>query len=453
MSDTPAEGPAPDDPSEQAAEAIETSAEEPPAVAEPESIDPANLPVRSGAVGSAIPDLPVVPSDHEVTSIAQLAVTLAAANACPSALRGKPNDMFLVLLSGRDLGVSLTTAMREMHVIEGKVTLSPKLKLAMVRQAGLGKVWPAAENDAEVATWHAARADMPDHVITQTIRWEDAQLAHLVDSRCTPYEHWRPDGGGRNSAECLCKSNWKTYPKRMLSWRALGYLLDDVFGEVATGIYSPDELGAVTDGDGEPIEVRAVESIPGMKGGRRPGDTPPETIGEEEARAIQDRVNRIKDHPEAADALGAWWKERQVGKVLDLTPAAARVVVARLDQVESAHQITAAEEPQEDEAPPTPPAPPADAEASAEGALPPQEGVAPEGPVDGDVAGWLIERAGALSAKDIRTAYVEANEVPPETRKIVELRHEWTVWQFELCARGFLNAIGLDGTAPQFDPL
>jgi hypothetical protein len=211
-----------------------------------------HLPVRTGAVGSVLGDLPVIPSTNETTAIAQLANTLAYANACPSALRGKPNDVFLVLLTARDLGVSLTTAMREFHVIEGKVTLSPKVKLAMVRQAGLGKIWPDPANDHNAATWHGERADMPGVVVSSTFTLADAKRAGM-------------DG----------KQNWRNYPARMMSWRAVGYLLDDLFAEVGTGLYQPDELGAVTDGDGEPIDVQAVESLPGLRGGRAPAPPDP----------------------------------------------------------------------------------------------------------------------------------------------------------------------------------
>ena len=428
------------------------------------SIEPADLPERSGAVGSALADLPVVPQASEMNSIAQLAVTLAAAGACPSAIRGKPNDVFLVLLSARDLGVSLTTAMREFHVIEGKVTLSPKVKLALVRQSGLGKIWPDAENGPEKATWHTERNDLPGHPISSTFSWADAQLAHLVDSRCTPYEHWRASGGGRNSAECLCKSNWKTYPARMLSWRAAGYLLDDVYPEVGTGLYAPDEIGAVTDADGEPIEVRAVESLPGMRGGQRAGgggggQPEPEKISSEKAEQLRERTGRAKAHPEAKPDLAAWWSEREFPKVEDLTEGQARILEAKLAQLESVYKLAdgplAGGEAQggEEGDPPQPPSEePAEAPGATEAPIPPaqpepeEDPAAPiEEPEDppeppacppaAEVASWVREEAAAMSGPALKTSWTLAGLKPPPGNTAM-LRLLWSEWQLQLAAAG-----------------
>lgn len=453
-------------------EAAEPEPEEAP-LPEPEAAVPAAdaepiradlLPARTGAVGSALADLPVIPAVSEATQIAQLAVTLAAAGACPSAIRGKPNDVFLVLLSARDLGVSLTTAMREFHVIDGKVTLSPKVKLALVRQSGLGKIWPAGDNGAEHATWSAERHDLPGHVISSTFTWADAQLAHLVDSRCQPHNHWKGSGSGRNSAECLCKTNWKTYPARMLSWRAAGYLLDDVFPEVGTGLYSPDELGAVTDAEGEPIEVRASEPLPGMRGGQRGGGQraaadEPQPIDAEAASELRERCGRVKAHAEAKGDLAAWWSERGFPKIEELTDGQAKVLEAKLSQLEGRFSIAApvagadeaaaqqepAPEPEEGRAALEPPEPAGEPQGSPRGPilLDPHVlagGSLDGGPADGDVAGWLIEQASGMTGPKVKAAYKAAGLEPPEG-PIAELRRAWAFWQFEGLARGCCSAL------------
>lgn len=192
------------------------------------------------------PELAVVPGASEMQTLVQLAVTMAAAHAVPKPLRDRPNDVLLVLLTGRDLGIALTTALREVHIIEGRPTISPKMKLAKVREQGLGKVWPDPANDATKATWYGVRSDDPSVTITSTFTMEDAKRA------------------GVNN-----KDNWKHYPQRMLSWRALGYLLDDTFTEIGTGLYQPDEIGAVTDEDGAPLlDATAIDPPAGMSAPR-----------------------------------------------------------------------------------------------------------------------------------------------------------------------------------------
>lgn len=237
----------------------------------------------------------IVPMRAEMRGLAEMAVTLSAANALPSALRQKPADVFLVLLTARDLGVALTVALREFHVIDGKVTLSPKSKLAMVRQSGLGRVWPhqgprelvcprldarnhgekcplclgvdvvtklcacgndQPDNGAEVATWHADRTDTPGVLFTSTVTHAEAEAI--------TFDTWEgPQNARRQVSKKLTdKDNWRNYPARMLNWRSVGYLLDDAFSEVATGLYNPDELGAVTDEDGRPlIDLDSTEAL------------------------------------------------------------------------------------------------------------------------------------------------------------------------------------------------
>jgi hypothetical protein len=263
-------------------------------------------------------DLPVIPGGDEMKNIAALAVTLAGAAAVPKALQGKPNDVFQVLLTARDLGVALTTAMREFHVIDGRVTLSPKVKLAMVNERGAREgwaIWPDPDNDELKATWYATRADRPGLTFHSTFTLQQAKLAKLEG-----------------------KDNWKSYPQRMVSWRALGYLLDDVFPEVATGIYSPDELGGMTDAEGNYIEVSATEPLQGMKAprGQRPGDDPDGDLAPEDDRfLILCRIRALPD--ESRDALRERWDANTTLKgvqVLQLNHRGVRAAIAMLNGVE-----------------------------------------------------------------------------------------------------------------------
>ncbi len=283
----------------------------------PEPVEPE--PERALTLAPALPEaVPTFPGYQEMQGMAAMAVTLSAAAAVPGAMRGKPNDVFLVLLTGRELGIPPTTAIRECHVIDGKVTISPKVKLAMVRQSGLGRVWPDASNDAEKATWHAERCDQPGTTFSSTFTMDDAKSASLTG-----------------------KDNWKHYPQRMLSWRALGYLLDDVFSEVGTGLYSPDELGAMTDEDGRVIDVGQVDPLPGTAAPRShtaaPPDPPasPEDLGE-----IAKRVQAIAAVPGARAALlEIWAKPKENGTPTlpapdDLLARHVRVARAMLEAVE-----------------------------------------------------------------------------------------------------------------------
>jgi hypothetical protein len=229
----------------------------------------------------------IMPSRDELVGLMQMAVALSNAGIVPAALRREPANVFLVLLTARDLGVKLTTAVREFHVIEGRVTVSPKAKLAMARQQHVARIWPDPNNNREHATWYGYRYDDPDlNVFTSEFTMDDA--------RGVPVPKWTGPSGNRKKVDGTLaeKDNWVAYPKRMLSWRALGYLLDDLCPEVGTGLYSPDEIGAVTDSDGEPITLDTVEMPEGFEHpvaadeeeDTGPKPTPPDRIASLQAR-------------------------------------------------------------------------------------------------------------------------------------------------------------------------
>lgn len=263
--------------------------------------------------------LALVPPETEMKALVQLAITLSAAQLVPRALKDKPNDVLLVLLTARDLGIKLTTALRLCYPIEGQVTVAPKLKLAIIRERGLGRVWPDPENDATQATWYAVRADDPETVFASSYTIEEATSAKLAG-----------------------KDNWKHYPGRMLSWRALGYLMDDAFGEVGAGLYSPDELGAITDEEGHPIlDVTEVGPLEGtdeprsMAQARRRREEGPKAGDELAPQADRDRLDRmLRALPDAGLEAGkALWASAVGVKVSDLPARKLKAADALLDSI------------------------------------------------------------------------------------------------------------------------
>lgn len=302
--------------------------------------EPTRLPVHVDS------SMALVPAREELRGLTEMAVTLAIADNVPKALRGKPAAILAVLLTGRELEIPPMTALRNLHVIDGQVTVNPKIRAAMVRRQGLGKLWPhqgprdvpcplierpthAAgcdvcndtgkvrqlcecgrddpDNDAEVCTWHAKRADDPRIIYSSTYTMTMARaVTNYVKEGKT---HYLAD-----------KDNWKNYPERMLSWRSLGYLLDDAFPEIGTGLYTPDEIGAITDEDGLPvIDVDSTESLTSSVktarggGSSAPREDPPaspDTIAE-----FQRRIEAIKSYEGASNQLlGLWNGYRGEGK-------------------------------------------------------------------------------------------------------------------------------------------
>lgn len=245
-----ADRPEPPDPSPQPTQ--EPRNDVPGPVAAPEPVQGDTAPV--GQSLELVDDLPLIPGADEFRSLAMQAKMLAGSALVPQALRDRPADVLLVLLTGRDLGISPTAALRKCYVVDGQVTVAPALKIALVRAKGLGAVRPAPGNDATQAT---AIAYGPDGVEwgRATFTIEDAERITSKGKRLT-------DG-----------ANWKNYPHRMLWWRVATQVVDDYFPEVAFGLYTPEELGAITGEDGEVLDVDGVEVVPGFEPQIPPGQS------------------------------------------------------------------------------------------------------------------------------------------------------------------------------------
>ena len=61
-----------------------------------------------------------------------LAGTLAKSALLPEALRNKPADVLVVLITGHELGLSPMQAVRGLYVVNGKAVLSADLMVALV---------------------------------------------------------------------------------------------------------------------------------------------------------------------------------------------------------------------------------------------------------------------------------------------------------------------------------
>lgn len=297
---------------------------EPEVASELDEVDPHTEARALAAIDEEPPaDLAPMPGGDEMNTMLTMARVLADSALVPRDLRKKPHDVFLVLLTGRELGIAPTAALRSCYVVDGRVTLAPALKQAIVTDRGLGKVRPAPGNNAERATWRAYETDGRGGWL----------LAGELTVTMTEMEVAQNGNKGR----LIDKDNWQSYPARMLSARCRGWLIDDIWPEAAFGLYSPDEVGAFTDENGEPIDVASYEHVP--EAYRQAAPPPPEVIGPDEVAAMTARIDALPADAEAE--LRSKWKQAKfqggpVGKLEPGMPAGAyRMAAAVLSGVES----------------------------------------------------------------------------------------------------------------------
>lgn len=159
---------------------------------------------------------------------------MADGDMLPRQYRGKPANLLFAIEYADALGIPRVNALTSIHVIDGKPSASADLMASMVRKAG-HKLRVKVEGTGKQATAIAQviRADDPDFTYEVRWTWQDALTAGLGD-----------------------KDNWRKYPTSMMKARAISAVIREGASDAMMGvIYTPEELGAVVDQDGNPVSA------------------------------------------------------------------------------------------------------------------------------------------------------------------------------------------------------
>lgn len=133
-----------------------------------------------------------------------------------------------IMLMGREYGLGPMRSFQNIYFTGKALAVAPKLKLALARGSGLLQKMIIEDGEGFCKVTAIRKDDDTPYGVTYTM--DEASKAGLLN-----------------------KDNWKKYPKNMLRWRAMGYVLDISVPEVVGGLYTPDELGSETDEKGELI--------------------------------------------------------------------------------------------------------------------------------------------------------------------------------------------------------
>src|SRR5690606_31794716 len=168
---------------------------------------------------------------QHINQIQALGQTLVKSGLLPQGVR-TPEAAVAIILKGRELGIPPMQALSHIHVINGKPTLSAELMLAMVMKAG-HEVWIVETTSERCAIAGKRRGSGREQSLTFTL--EDAQRAGVTTNQ-----------------------TWKKYPDAMLRARAISAFCRMFAPDVLMGVsYTPEELGADVDGEGNVLTVEA----------------------------------------------------------------------------------------------------------------------------------------------------------------------------------------------------
>jgi hypothetical protein len=163
---------------------------------------------------------------------------------------GTTGSVAASIIKGQTLGLDPITSMSYITVVNGRASLMGDLALGLVRKSGLvnpkaggylREVW-TGEGEARTCTMSAKRHDTGEEM-ARSFSVTQARAAGLL---------------GKTTM-------WTAFQDRMLRYRALGFLLRDLFSDILLGLYLTEELQSFEPPNGQDpvlLPVQAVEAQP-----------------------------------------------------------------------------------------------------------------------------------------------------------------------------------------------
>jgi hypothetical protein len=188
----------------------------------------------------------------------------------------RPEAAAVILLTGRELGLSPMASLRGIYEVSGRPVLAADLMVAIVRRSGLCASWRVVASTTTECTIETRREGEPE---PERCTWtlEDARRAGC--------------GGG----------TWQKFPRQMLSHRCAAELARRVYPDVLLGLYTPEEMGAGVTADGVPAAT-VVEP-----------DEERDAIASEPAPlSAYEKAEALLNAARSLDLLVAAWKVIQV---------------------------------------------------------------------------------------------------------------------------------------------
>jgi hypothetical protein len=170
----------------------------------------------------AVTSKPFIAVPTSLQEAIQLATMIANSNLAPTDYKGKPEDTFIAIQMGAELGLSPMQSVQNISAINGRPSVWGDAALALAQISkffGGCREWSEGvfPDDNYTAYCEVIRKGEKPHITKFSI--EDAKRAGL----------WNKAGP------------WQTYPKRQLQMRARGFGLRDKFASSLKGLYMAEE--------------------------------------------------------------------------------------------------------------------------------------------------------------------------------------------------------------------
>jgi hypothetical protein len=158
-----------------------------------------------------------------------LSKRIAKSNLVPAPYRDKPDDIYVAMLMGNELGIGPMQAIQNIDVIEGRPSSRSRLKKTLAMKHPACEYFIMVESTDAKATYETKKRGDP-HPVRLTYTIEQATKAGL-----------------------LRKANWAGHPAAMLRARCEGQLADIVFSDATLGLPPDEYVDFEESAIGEPV--------------------------------------------------------------------------------------------------------------------------------------------------------------------------------------------------------
>jgi hypothetical protein len=197
----------------------------------------------------------IVPQTFEETL--RVARAVVASGLAPSALIGKLSGddaaaaVAVAIMSGAELGLKPMVSLRSFTVINGKPALYGDGLINVVRMSGKVAYLRTGCDEVGgklVGFCEAKRGDSGEDKRVEFSQ-ADAERAGLWQTDAKIRKQVWENGQRVWKNDAPNDSPWYRFPKRMLAWRAAGYCLRELFGDVLGGIRDEFEAREIADAE------------------------------------------------------------------------------------------------------------------------------------------------------------------------------------------------------------
>ncbi len=193
---------------------------------------------------------------QSIEDVFRVAKGVYMAGLAPSALVDKKSGdaavaaVAVAIMSGAELGLKPMVALRSFTVINGRPALYGDGLINVIRQSGRAEYLRTGcdNREGKLVGWcEAKRSDTGEDKRVEFSQ-EDAQRAGLWSDQPVIKKN-----GQNGPYEKPNDSPWFRYPQRMLAWRAAGWCLRELFGDVLGGIRDEFEAQEVYEAEAQPV--------------------------------------------------------------------------------------------------------------------------------------------------------------------------------------------------------